>query len=489
MTVTVAAASSGSSVLAGSGANMELYRRMVRDRPEGTAPFPELNRGILSLMPDILRIIFSYLPTKELIFLKSRCFTLYRDTTDYVADDIVHNELPARTLQIASTFFREPQFQTGNLHFTSSVLERIPAELYGSMTYLDCFDNMRNIRDFCADATRFQALIKINFSLSLCLISPDSFKALQRSHAESNPPLEIVLLGEVADWNKLESVRTIVSPESQAHDFSAIPLHYMKDVRKMTVGDLDDPGDMYNPAVELEWFTTLPAEILGQITLLNLGFLELDSPTLRVFLDLLPNLIALNLLVFKRITQNTLRVLNDKESLKEVCLPILPEVDYGLVRRDLIIHCISLDHDDTTSFSVELMEAAERAFPQRDPDCTNLAPLAPYCQKLRALGFDQTFDQKGLSSLMTLSLEIRNNIKFISIHNPASLSILRQNIFPKLEKIYIGFGVENRVPNAETKALLHEHCPNLREWSWSDARADAVSGTRIYRFERNLKEA
>ncbi len=431
-------------------------------------------RNIVSLDSDSLKGVFSWLKLKEQRSLKRVCRAFRQEVTNCVGDYIVLNKLSAKTLQAVSGFFRKPRKQAANIKMenTIDVLMRMPEEVCASMTYLDCYSISYSAS--LEITARCPNLKKIN--LNPCGITSDVFCRIQQAYAQNDPPLEIVLLGPSVCYYLLEQLRDVVNPQSQPDDFSGIPLCYLKGVTEINlelgrVLFLPTDGEMIRAV------GTLPPAALEQITSLSTfhhGGIGSPSSSLLTLIERFPLLRKLDLANYT-ITQDILRTLNEKESLKEAYLRISSRMRYDLVRADLTIHLHYFSPLNIYPVPFEnLLRTVEDLFPQINPPYINLAPLARYCQKIRSLNFSREFCEEQFNSLMTLSLEIRNKVKYIEIHNSFAFKILRRNVFPMLETIDIHIAPDDRVSfgedadreitHAKVDAFLCQHCPNLRSW-------------------------
>ncbi len=424
---------------------------------------------------ELLEEIFSNFSLPQLPSMKRANRELYKTIIDYAAWYLTQNKFSAAKLEKLTAVFQQlqPKRYWWRLENTSEVLARIPAGIRASLTYLDCHDNDQGL----VAAAQCVSLRTIDLRLSLWHhhISVAAFNIFLQGF--QGRPLEIVLLDKLVNLAQLEKVREIVSPESHENDFSGIPLHYMKDIRKITIGpsyDLDRWTDE-DTNRELEKFRTLPEETRRQITSLNLSVGTITPLTLHGFFALLPNLGTVDLLS-ATIDQDILNAIRATGNIKEAYLRIFPGVNYDLARDDLRIHCVrshrnlDLDNDGgarmkhTTKFTSELLETAEAVFLQEDPNYVDLAPLERYLQKLNDLEFYLNFDERQLLSLLTLPLEVRKNVKEIRISNAASLDILRRQAFPELERLEVGLSGNQGVSFAEVRDIVYANCPNLRYW-------------------------
>ncbi len=432
----------------------------------------------VSVRPHMCRLptvmiesIFAYCSFLQLFLLKHVARDLHQETTRYVVKYLPKNKLSAEKL---AAFFHRPSLRHSPFKAaqTSEALARIPPGVCASMTYLDCHDDDRGL----LAAMQCPALRTIDLQPSLrgFSVTPAAFDTFQRAF-QGRPPVEIILLGESINFEQLEEVRQLVSPQSQPYHFSGIPVHYMKDVREITIGTVSFLWTPQHTDQELEKVRTLPEETRNLITSLNFAIGSITSSALHGFLDLLPNIKRVDLLG-TIINPYIVSALDAHRSVKEVYLRIFLGVNYGQVRGDLKIHCVksrrtlNLDDDDdgtpryicTTKFTKDLMDPAQAAFPQNDPTRTNLALLERHLQKLIDLEFDQEFDERCLRSLMTLPLSIRNNVQEIIINNAAALDILTEQAFPQLERIRVDMPREGGVSRARIEEILRLTCPNLK---------------------------
>ncbi len=331
---------------------------------------------------------------------------------------------------------------------------------------------------------------------------------------------------EAVDLYKLEGVRRIVSPESQAYDFRDVSPDYMKDVRNMTVGSelYAEEETAADINLSLGRLATLPLKVREQVLTLNLWFCQMDPPTLLALLELLPNLREL-CLKHLQITQDILKILNGREGLRRVYLQILPGVRYEEGhRRDLAFHCVRTHNAPRgapagrTDFHQELMEPAvaladfnwtncsywesfgdlQESYANsglgfdhyceytdcydemyRTRRCPSLKPLSPYCRQLTGLDFDCEFDREQLHVLMTLSYERRCCVKEIKISNSFGLWIFSLNVFPMLQTVQIALHLEDEYSSynllnwdiytpAQIERIIREHCPHLKSFSVVD---------------------